>query len=225
MRILVLEDDAELASWLVKGLKQHGHVIDHFTGGKDALMAAMTHRFDVLVLDRMTDDLDGLSVLKALRAAKNMTPALFLTAMGNVEDRVEGLSSGGDDYLTKPFAFAEFLARIEVLARRLTPTEAADETILCVADIKLDIKKRKCWRGDEEIALNSKEFLLLEALMRNRGRVLTRTMLLEMVWDISRDPTTSVVETHISRLRAKLDRPFEDKRIRTLRGAGYVFDH
>ena len=227
MRLLVLEDDSTLGPWIEKGLQEAGHVVDHFADGKDALVAAMTQPYDVLVLDRMVPGLDGLSLLKSLRQAKIETPALFLTALSDVEDRVEGLSAGGDDYLTKPFAFAELLARVEVIARRhggMRSESAAETSVLSAGDVSIDLHKRTCTRQGQVVDLNPKEFLLLEVFLRSHGRVQTRTMLLERVWDMSFDPTTSVVETHISRLRGKIEKPFGDQLIRTIRGTGYVFD-
>ncbi|MCY4334916.1 MAG: response regulator transcription factor [Litoreibacter sp.] len=225
MRILLLEDDAQLGSWVTNGLREEGHVVDHFSDGKDALMAAMGQEYDLLILDRMVPGLDGLAVLKSLRASKNNTPALFLTALGEVDARVEGFDAGGDDYLTKPFAFAELSARVGALGRRRdgadqTQTEA---TTLRHSDLTLDLLARTCKRQDQQIELMAKEFKLLEYLMRRPGRLVTRTMLLEQVWDMSFDPTTSVVETHISRLRSKIDKPFETPLIKTRRGEGYVF--
>ena len=223
MRLLVLEDDTSLGPWTEKGLREAGHVVDLFTDGKAALMAAMTTSYDVLVLDRMVPELDGLSVLKALRQAKVTTPAIFLTALGDVEDRVDGLRAGGDDYLVKPFAFSELLARIEVLARRQGSTKDQSAE-LTAGDITIDLHKRTCLRQGKSIDLNPKEFVLLEVFLRSKGRVQTRTMLLERVWDMNFDPTTSVVETHISRLRGKIEKPFGDTLIRTIRGVGYVFE-
>ena len=223
MRLLVLEDDKTLGPWIEKGLSEAGHVVDLFTDGKDALIAAMGQEYDVLVLDRMVPGLDGLAVLKALRQARITCPAIFLTALGDVEDRVEGLRAGGDDYLAKPFAFSELLARIEVLVRRQGSTEEQSSKLIA-GDVVIDLHKRSCTRQGETIDLNPKEFLLLEAFVRSHGRVQTRTMLLERVWDMNFDPTTSVVETHISRLRGKIEKPFGDTLIRTIRGTGYVFD-
>lgn len=223
MRLLVLEDDKSLGPWTEKGLREAGHVVDLFTDGKDALVAAMSQSYDVLVLDRMVPGLDGLSVLKSLRQAKISTPAIFLTALGEVDDRVAGLRAGGDDYLVKPFAFSELLARIEVLARRQGASEE-QSSILNAGDITIDLHKRTCTRQGQMIDLNPKEFLLLEVFLRAKGRVQTRTMLLERVWDMNFDPTTSVVETHISRLRGKIEKPFGDTLIRNIRGTGYVFE-
>lgn len=225
MRILLLEDDKDLGPWIAKGLREEGHVIDHFPDGKDALLAAMGQDYDLLILDRMVPSLDGLSVLRSLRASKNTTPAIFLTALGEVEDRVEGFEIGGDDYLTKPFAFIELSARVNALGRRRTGGEenSSETTVLRYGDLSLDLLARSCERQGKAIELMAKEFKLLEYFMRRPGRLVTRTMLLEQVWDISFDPTTSVVETHISRLRAKIDKPFAEELLRTRRGEGYVF--
>lgn len=224
MKILLLEDDAEIGAWVRDGLTRSGHVIDWHNNGRDALVAATTQEFDLFILDRMTPELDGLSVLKAVRATKNATPALFLSALGDVDDRVEGLQAGADDYLPKPFAFSELEARVAALGRRNAPVDTAETTKLVAGDITLDLLKLKCTRQGEPIDLNAKEFRLLEAFVRSNGRVLTRNMLLEKVWDMNFDPTTSVVETHVSRLRAKIDKPFDHSVIKTMRGAGYVFE-
>ena len=226
MRILVLEDDKKLGPWVADGLREEGHVVDLFPNGKDALIAAMGQQYELLILDRMVPGLDGLSVLKSLRASKNSTPALFLSALGEVDSRVEGFEGGGDDYLTKPFAFAELSARVNALGRRRGDTmsgEAAETTVLRHGDLSLDLVYRRCERQGQTIELMAKEFKLLEFFMRRPGRLVTRTMLLEQVWDMSFDPTTSVVETHISRLRGKIDKPFDNDLIRTRRGEGYVF--
>ncbi|CAN0604000.1 unnamed protein product, partial [Ectocarpus sp. 12 AP-2014] len=199
MRILLLEDDTQLGPWITGGLREEGHVVDHFADGKDALMAAMGQEFDLLILDRMVPGLDGLAVLKSLRASKNTTPALFLTALGEVDARVEGFEAGGDDYLTKPFAFAELSARVSALGRRRDGgADEAAQTVLRHGDLSLDLLARRCERQGQVIELMAKEFKLLEYFMRRPGRLVTRTMLLEQVWDMSFDPTTSVVETHIS---------------------------
>ena len=225
MRILLLEDDKQLGPWIAAGLREEGHVVDHFEDGKDALIAAMGQDFDLFILDRMVPGLDGLAVLKSLRASKNATPALFLSALGEIDARVEGFDAGGDDYLTKPFAFAELSARVGALGRRRDGPDATEpkETTLRYADLSLDLLSRACIRQGQSIDLMAKEFKLLEYFLRRPGRLVTRTMLLEQVWDMSFDPTTSVVETHISRLRAKIDKPFEDALLRTRRGEGYVF--
>jgi len=223
MRLLVLEDDSDLGPWVEKGLAEAGHVVDLFTNGKDAMVGAMGQDYDVLVLDRMVPGLDGLAVLKALRQARVTAPAIFLTALDEVEDRVEGLQAGGDDYLVKPFAFSELLARIEVLLRRQGNPDQAS-ALLKAGDLTIDLHKRTCQRQGQDIELNTKEFQLLELFMRSNGRVQSKTMLLERVWDMNFDPTTSLIETHISRLRTKIEKPFGDTLLRTIRGSGYVFE-
>ena len=219
MRILVIEDDRKTADYIARGMVEAGHICDVVDDGQDALFQAAREQYDVMVVDRMVPGLDGLSVVKAVRAAKVKTPAIFLTSIGGVDDRVEGLEAGGDDYLTKPFAFSELLARVNALARR--PPVQDQKTILRVADLELDLVKRQVTRQGQPIDLQPREFTLLEVLMRGEGRVLTRTMLLERVWDFHFDPKTSVVETHISRLRAKIDKPFEIQLLHTIRNTGY----
>ncbi len=222
MKILLVEDDPSVASHVLNGLTQLGHSVDHVGDGRDGVVQATSQRYDVLVVDRMVPGLDGLGLVKAIRAAKVATPVLFLTALGGVDDRVDGLEAGGDDYLVKPFAFSELVARLNALARR--PPMVATETVLRAGDLEMDLVARKVVRGGTRIDLQPREFRLLEVLMRNRGRVMTRTMLLERVWDFHFDPKTSVVETHISRLRSKIDKPFSKELIRTERGIGYVLD-
>lgn len=222
MKLLVIEDDRTTSDYIVNGLRQEGHVVDHVADGREALAQAMAGGYDVMVVDRMLPGLDGLSLVKALRAAKVTTPAIFLTAVGGVDDRIEGLQAGGDDYLVKPFAFGELSARIQALARR--PQAAQQETVLTAGDLTMDLIRRKVTRAEIEIDLLPREFALLEHLLRRKGRVQTRTMLLEAVWDISFDPQTNVVETHISRLRSKIDKPFDHELIRTVRGAGYKIE-
>ncbi|MGO1120698.1 response regulator transcription factor [Rhodovibrionaceae bacterium A322] len=224
MKILLLEDDKEIGTWVKDGLTRSGHVIDWHDNGRDALISATSYSYDLLILDRMTPELDGLSVLKAVRASKNMTPVLFLTALSDVDQRVEGLQAGADDYLPKPFAFSELEARVAALGRRPAAAIETDVTNLTAGDIQLDLLKQNCRRQGQPIDLNTKEFRLLEAFVRSEGRVMTRNMLLEKVWDMNFDPTTSVVETHISRLRGKIEKPFGDTVIRTIRGAGYIFE-
>ena len=219
MRILMIEDDATAAGYAAKGLSESGHVCDVLTDGTDGLFQATRETYDVIVADRMLPGLDGLSMVRAMRAAGVKTPVLFLTAIGGIDDRVEGLEAGGDDYLTKPFAFAELLARLNALARR--PPVQVVKTVLQVADLELDLMTRVARRNGQIIDLLPKEFTLLEVLMRNEGRVVTRTMLLERVWDFHFDPKTSVVETHISRLRAKIDKPFAVALLHTVKSAGY----
>ncbi len=222
MRILVIEDDRTAGNYIANGLREEGHVVDLCDNGRDGLVTAQANDFDVLVVDRMLPDLDGLSLVRTLRAAKNLTPALFLTALGGVDDRIEGLNAGGDDYLVKPFAFGELSARLAALARR--PQMRDEETVLSAGDLRMDLIRRRVTRGGVEIDLLPREFSLLECLLRRKGRVQTRTMLLEAVWDLSFDPQTNVVDRHTSRLRAKVDKPFEAELIRTVRGAGYRID-
>jgi two-component system OmpR family response regulator len=219
MKILLIEDDASTAEHIVKSLRQHGHVIDHAPNGRDGLFLAAGETYDVMVVDRMLPGLDGLGIVKTIRSAGVKTPVLFLTTLGGIDDRVEGLEAGGDDYLVKPFAFAELLARVNALARRPPPADV--QTHLRVADLELDLMKRRVTRAGKRIDLQPQEFKLLEYLMRNAGRVVTRTMLLENVWDFHFDPQTTVVETHISRLRGKIDQEFGTPLIHTVRGSGY----
>ncbi|AGT08919.1 winged helix-turn-helix domain-containing protein [Paracoccus aminophilus] len=219
MRILIIEDDPTTGDFIARGLREEGHVADLSRNGRDGLLAAQSADFDVLVVDRMLPGLDGLALVRTLRAAKNLTPVIFLTAMGGIDDRIEGLNAGGDDYLVKPFAFGELSARIQALARR--PQLRDEETVLSAGDLRMDLIRRKVTRGAAEIELLPREFALLECLLRRKGRVQTRTMLLEAVWDLNFDPQTNVVESHVSRLRAKVDKPFETELIRTVRGAGY----
>ena len=219
MKILVIEDDPTTADYIVNGLRQEGHIVDQVANGREALGQSMNAGYDALVIDRMLPGLDGLSLVKALRAAKVTTPAIFLTTVGGVDDRIEGLQSGGDDYLVKPFVFGELLARIQALARR--PATIIQESVLSADNLSMDPGRRKVTRAGREIDLLPREFALLEHLLRRKGRVQTRTMLLEALWDISFAPQTNVVETHISRLRAKIDKPFEKELIETVRGAGY----
>lgn len=220
MRILMIEDDLATSAYAARGLTEAGHVCDVLTDGSDGLFQATRETYDVIVADRMLPGLDGLRMVRAMRAAGVTTPVLFLTAMGGIDDRVEGLEAGGDDYLTKPFAFAELLARLNALARR--PPVQPVKTVLVVADLELDLLARVARRGGQTIDLLPKEYTLLEVLMRNEGRVMTRTMLLERVWDFHFDPKTSVVETHISRLRAKIDKPFDISLLQTVKNAGYM---
>ncbi|HEY2891110.1 MAG TPA: response regulator transcription factor [Dongiaceae bacterium] len=219
MKILVIEDDAETAAYLVNGMREEGHAVDQAANGRDGLFLAINGAYDVMIVDRMLPGLDGLGIVKAARAASISTPALFLSTLGGIDDRVSGLNAGGDDYLVKPFAFAELLARVNALYRR--PALNAQTTLLQVGDLQMDLLKRRVLRQGKQIDLQHREFRLLEYLMQNAGRVVTRTMLLEAVWDFHFDPQTTVVETHISRLRAKVDRGFDQELIHTVRGAGY----
>lgn len=219
MKILLIEDDTHTAAYVANGLREHGHVVDHSASGRDGLILASGGGHDIMIIDRMLPGIDGLSIVKTIRVAGNKSPVLLLTTLGGVNDRVEGLEAGADDYLTKPFAFAELLARVNALARRPPMEEVA--TVLRVEDLELNRMKRTVTRGSERIELQPQEFRLLEYLMRNAGQVVTRTMLLENVWEFHFDPRTSVVETHISRLRAKVDRNFGEELIHTVRGSGY----
>jgi two-component system OmpR family response regulator len=219
MRILVIEDDLEAAAYVVKGLRESGHIVDHAADGDEGLNLALSGSFDVLVVDRMLPKRDGLSVVSTLRMESVRTPALFLSALGEVDDRIMGLKAGGDDYLTKPYAFAELLARIEVLVRRSNPDQV--RTKLQVGDLEVDLLARKVSRAGQEIDLQPREFRLLEYLMKHAGQVVTRTMLLENVWEYHFDPQTNVIDVHISRLRAKIDKNFKQPLLHTIRGAGY----
>jgi two-component system OmpR family response regulator len=219
MKILLIEDDPHTSAYVANGLREHGHVVDHSDNGRDGLLRAAGGGHDVLIIDRMLPGLDGLAIVKTIRAAGTRSPVLLLTTLGGVNDRVDGLEAGADDYLTKPFAFAELLARVNALARR--PPMAEEATILRVADLEMNRLKRTVTRGGTQIELQPQEFRLLEYLMRNAGQVVTRTMLLENVWEFHFDPRTSVVETHISRLRAKIDRDFDEELLQTVRGSGY----
>ena len=219
MRILVVEDDQSTGEYIVRGLRELGHVVDGAVDGRDGLYLATEGRYELLIVDRMVPQLDGLSLVKALRGAGLKVPVLFLTALGGVDDRVEGLEAGADDYLVKPFSFAELAARVNALARR--PPMAEQSRVLRIADLEMDLLKRRVSRAGQRIELQPREFRLLEYLARNAGRVVTRTMLLEHVWEFYFDPKTSVVETHISRLRNKIDRGFSAELIHTVRGMGY----
>jgi two-component system OmpR family response regulator len=222
MKILLIEDDADTADYIVGGLTEKGHVVDHAADGHDGLFLAAGEPYDLMIVDRRLPKIDGLAIVTTIRKANVKTPVLFLTTMSGVDDRVEGLEAGGDDYLAKPFAFSELLARIHALARR--PPMTGEATVLKVGDLEMDLVRRTVTRAGQGIDLQPREFRLLEVLMRNVGQIVTRTMLLEQVWDFHFDPKTNVVEAHISRLRAKLDKPFDTKLIKTARGAGYRID-
>ena len=219
MKILVIEDDAETCAYLVNRLQDEGHLVDFAGNGRDGLFLATSGTYDAMIVDRMLPGLDGLNVVKAVRAAGVATPALFLSALGGIDERVSGLNAGGDDYLAKPFAFAELLARIVALGRSSVPS--AQVTTLQVGDLQMDLLKHRVTRRGRQIELQNREYRLLEYLLQNAGRVVTRTMLLEAVWGFHFDPQTTVVETHISRLRVKVDRGFDRELIHTIRGAGY----
>ncbi len=220
MRVLIIEDDEATAAYIQKGLIEAGHTVDIATNGDDGLALAANEEYQTLIVDRMLPNLDGLSLISALREINNKTPALILSALGEVNDRVEGLTAGGDDYLTKPFAFSELLARLEALARRASGE--ARETTLAVGELTMDLLGREVKRGDTIIDLQPREFRLLEYLMRHSNQVVTRTMLLENVWDYNFDPQTNVIDVHISRLRRKIDKNFDAPLLSTVRGAGYI---
>lgn len=221
MRILVVEDDKDVAGFVVKGLREAGHVVEHTANGRDGLFLAASEQFDAIVLDRMLPGgVDGLRLLETLRSQGNATPVLFLSAMAQVDDRVRGLKAGGDDYMTKPFAFAELLARVEALTRRGKGEGPA--TRLVVGDLEMDLLSRGVKRAGQKVDLQPREFRLLEYLMRHAGQVVTRTMLLEGVWDYHFDPQTNVIDVHVSRLRQKIDKPFPAVLLHTIRNAGYM---
>src|ERR1700691_2131298 len=221
MRILIIEDDRDAAAYLVKAFREAGHSVDHAADGVTGYDLAHEGGYEVAVVDRMLPKMDGLSLISALRAQKNETPVLILSALGQVDDRVKGLRAGGDDYLTKPYAFSELLARIEVLARRKS-SGVGEETVYRVGGLELDRLSHKLSRNGKEIILQPREFRLLEYLMRHAGQVVTRTMLLENVWDYHFDPQTNVIDVHISRLRSKIDKGFAQPLLHTVRGAGYM---
>ncbi len=222
MKILLIEDDADTATYIADGLRGHGHVVDQVADGSAAAPLAADAGYDVLIVDRMLPGRDGLSIVQTIREAGVRTPVLFLTALGGLDDRVAGLNAGGDDYLVKPFALSELAARVNALGRR--PAMAAMETLLRAGDLEMNLLARTVTRQGKPIDLQPREFRLLEYLLRNAGRVVTRTMLLEHVWDFHFDPRTTVVETHMSRLRAKIDREFDLELIHTVRGQGYSID-
>jgi two-component system, OmpR family, response regulator len=220
MRMLVVEDDIEAQRYLVNGLRESGHVVDDAADGETGLTLALSRPYDMAVIDRMLPKLDGLRLVQELREHGNAMPVLFLSALSEVDDRVKGLKAGGDDYLTKPYAFVELLARIDALMRRRQPS--AVKTRLQVGDLELDLLTRQAKRGGVNIELQPREFRLLEYLMRHAGQVVTRTMLLESVWEYHFDPQTNVIDVHISRLRAKIDKGFDPPLLQTVRGAGYM---
>ena len=220
MRILLIEDDPEASRYVTRGLREAGHVTAVVDNGADGLSMASDEDYDVLIVDRMLPSMDGLSIVQSLRQQDNQVPVLILSALGDLEDRVSGLRAGGDDYLPKPFAFEELLARVEALGRR--PNQGSVATQLTVANLKMDVLARKVQRADHRIILQPREFRLLEYLMRHSGQVVTRTMLLENVWDYHFDPQTNVIDVHVSRLRAKIDRDFDEPLLHTVRGAGYM---
>jgi len=222
VHILVVEDDPTVRNFVAKGLKEAGHLVELTDNGKDGLFMAVSEKFDLIILDRMLPGgIDGVRLLETIRAQNNTTPVLLLSALADVDDRVQGLKAGGDDYVTKPFAFSELLARVEALGRR-GRTEAAPQTKLEVADLEIDLLSRTVRRAGQKIDLQPREFRLLEYLTRHAGQVVTRTMLLEGVWDYHFDPQTNVIDVHVSRLRQKVDKPFGTPLIHTIRNAGYM---
>lgn len=223
MRILCIEDDRELSEYVHKGLSEKGHCVDCALGGKDGLVYATTQHYDVILVDRMLPDIDGLTIVKTLRGTENLTPVLIFSALGEVDDRVKGLRSGGDDYLVKPFAFSELLARIEALHRR-NASQSQNETSLHAGDVELNLLTRQVKRNGVTITLQPTEFRLLEYLLRHKGQIVTRTMLLEYVWDYHFDPQTNVIDVHISRLRQKIDKSYDAPLIKTIRGSGYIIE-
>ena len=221
MKVLLVEDNERVTQFVVKGLQEAGHTADHAGNGRDGMFLAASEPYDVIIMDRMLPgQIDGLAIIEALRKAGNRTPILILSALSDVDERIRGLKSGGDDYLTKPFAFGELLARLDALARRAQGNST--ETTLDVGDLRVDLLSRKVVRGDRVITLQPREFKLLEYLMRHAGQVVTRTMLLENVWDYHFDPQTNVVDVHISKLRQKIDCESERPLLRTVRNAGYM---
>ena len=221
MHILLIEDDINAASYVIKGLKESGHVVDHASDGEEGMELSLTLKFDVIIIDRMLPKLDGLSLIKKIRDKKINTPILILSALGEVDEKVLGLKAGADDYLAKPFSSSELLARIEVLVRRTNPE--VKETSLKVGSLIMNLLTRQVHRNGIEIELQPREFRLLEFLMRRSNQVVTRTMLLEGVWEYHFDPQTNVIDVHISRLRSKIDKPFDGKEMLfTERGAGYA---
>ena len=222
MRLLLIEDDQEAAQFLLKGLRESGYAVDHAGDGRDGLFQATEGNYDLVITDRMLPHMDGLTLVKFLREQGRRTPVLVLSALGTVDDRVLGLKAGGDDYLTKPFAFSELLARVEALLRRSAASNDAPATRLKVADLEMDLLSRRVARAGRDIELTAREFKLLEFLLRHAGQVVTRTMLLEGVWDLQFDPQTNLIDVHLSRLRQAVDRGFSKPLIHTVRGAGYV---
>jgi two-component system OmpR family response regulator len=222
MRLLLVEDDLKLASFILKGLKEAGFAVDHCADGEDGLHLAATEPYDAAVIDIMLPKLDGLSLIDELRKIKNNTPVIILSAKRSVDDRIRGLQAGGDDYLVKPFSFAELLARVHALIRRASGT--AEPTTLVVGDLSMDLRTRKVMRGGQKLDLQPLEFSLLEYLMRNAGNVVSKTMIMEHVWDYHFDPQTNVVEVRICKLRDKIDKGFDKKLIHTVYGAGYVLE-
>lgn len=221
MKLLLIEDDKEAAQYIVKGLREQSYVVDHTASGKDGLFMAASEPYDALIVDRMIPEVDGLTITQTLRASGNNTPILMLTALDKVDERVKGLKAGADDYLAKPFSFTELLARLEAITRRKSAGAASVQTKLSCGELEMDLLSRSVKRAGKDIDLQAREFALLEYLMRHAGTLVTRTMLLENVWDYNFDPQTNVIDVHISRLRQKIDKGFDKSMIQTLRGAGY----
>lgn len=222
MRVLIIEDDPSVADYITKGLKESGYGVDHAKDGREGLDLALGGNYDMLIVDRMLPFLDGLSIIQQVREADLKVPVLILSALGDVDDRVQGLRAGGDDYLTKPFAFVELLARVEALLRR--HESSVPQTRLKVADLEMDLLAHKVSRGGKSLNLQPREYRLLEYLMKHAGQVVTRTMLLENVWDYHFDPQTNVIDVHVSRLRQKIDKEFDKPLLNTVRGAGYMLN-
>lgn len=225
MKILIVEDDKNTAQFIQQGLIEAGHNVDHFISGADGLYAATTNSYDVIVLDRMIPEVDGLKIVKILRGTNNFTPVIFLTAMNDIDERVNGLNSGADDYLVKPFAFSELLARVNNIAKRSTPNaEKPEISNLSIADLNVDLINRKVTRADKEIDLKTKEFNILVYFLKNPGKIITRTMLLEQIWNYHFSPQTNVIDVHIFNLRKKIDGDFDKPLLKTIRGVGYKLD-
>ena len=224
MKILLLEDDGSLGPWLKENLNKIGNSVDLFTDGDKALIAGLKIQYDIMVIDRMVPGLDGLEIIKNIRERGIDTPTIFLTALNDIDNRIQGFDAGGDDYLSKPFALEELISRINALSKRTNfKKNKASSDFLRSGDLEIDLTNRQCFRQKQKIELNNKELMILEYFIRFEGQKLTKSMLLELVWNINHDPTTSIVETHISRLRSKIEKPFNDKLISTIRSSGYVY--
>ena len=223
MRILLLEDDAKLGPWLKRNLTKMGNVTDLFSDGIQAELAIKKINYEILIIDRMIPGIDGLSLVKKIRNDGNNTPVIFLSALNELENRLEGFEVGGDDYLAKPFSLEELVSRLNAISKRSSRSETVNSDKIQSGDIEIDLIKRVCLRQKKKIDLNNKEMTLLEYFIRFEGQKITKTMLLELVWGISFDPTTSIIETHISRLRSKIEKPFKDRLIKTVRGSGYIY--
>ena len=223
MRILLLEDDARLGPWLKKNLTDDGNITDLFSDGIRAELAIKKINYEILIIDRMTPGIDGLSLVKKIRSKGNNVPVIFLTALNEIENRLEGFEAGADDYLAKPFSFDELVSRINAISKRSINKKKLKIETIKSGDIELDLIKRICFRQKKKIELNNKELTLMEYFIRFEGKKVTKAMLLELVWNINFDPTTSIIETHISRLRSKIEKPFQDRLIKTVRGSGYVY--